>query len=216
MRLAGLTQQRSQGVGRLALAAMVLLGLATVVTAWSAYEATRWRSVEADAFLAAGSRRAEAAQATVEYATRAQVDVQTWIAWLQQSAKGSQEGTTFFQERFRDEFEAAFAAWLATAPDEGLPPGTPFDLEEYALPADRTVQELTLAANALDEQAVVANKASNDYLLAAVVMVMVIFVAGVGTRAGNGAIRLSMILGAALLFLGGFGLMLSLPQNVGV
>ncbi len=122
-RLDAIAQERFGRTDWIELAAAVLLALATVVAAWSAYQATRWGGVQANAFSAAGAKRVEATQATNIYAANVQVDVQTWIAWLEQSAAEYERGTTFFYERFRDEFKPAFDAWVASVPTGETPPG---------------------------------------------------------------------------------------------
>ena len=215
-RLDAIAQERFGRTDWIELAAAVLLALATVVAAWSAYQATRWGGVQANAFSAAGAKRVEATQATNLYAASVQVDVQTWIAWLEQSAADSERGTTFFYERFRDEFRPAFDAWAASVPTGETPPGTPFDLPQYQPAAETEANALNEEANALADQARAANQTGDNFVLVAVVMASVLFFAGVGTKLKGRRVRLGMLAGGALLFLGGLSFMISMPQNVGI
>ena len=114
------------------LAAAVILALATIVAAWSAYQATRWGGEQAKASRGALEARADASQLTTIYTAEVQVDVQLWTLWLQQAADDNEPGLAFVAERFRDEFKPAFEAWSTLVPDSETPPGTPFDLPEYA------------------------------------------------------------------------------------
>lgn len=215
-RLDTIAQERFGRTDWIELAAAVLLALATVVAAWSAYQATRWGGVQANAFSAAGAKRVEATQATNLYAAGVQVDVQTWIAWLQQSAADNERGTVFLYERFRDEFRPAFDAWTASVPTGETPPGTPFDLPQYQPAAETEANALNGEANALADQARAANQTGDNFVLVAVLMASVLFFAGVGTKLKARAVRLGMLTGGVLLFLGGFIFMISMPQNVGI
>jgi hypothetical protein len=209
-------QERFGRTDWIELAAAVLLSLATVAAAWSAYQATRWGGVQANSFSAAGAKRVEATQATNLYAAGVQVDVQTWIAWLEQAANGDEAGETFLYDRFREEFKPAFDAWLALVPVGEPPPGTPFDLPEYA-PADAAeANRLNDEANALADTARHANQTGDNFVLSAVIMASVLFFAGVGTKLKARAVRLMMLTSGTLLFLGGLAFMLSMPQNVGL
>lgn len=204
---------RSGGTGWLEVVAVVVMGLATIVAIWSAYEAVRWRSVANDTITAADARRAGGAGARPLLAAETQLDAETWIAWLRYRAAGDEEGMAFFQERFRDDFRPAFTAWMASAPAGELPPGTPFDLEEYAPLAEGAANGLSEATYALVEQAAVANRAADDFILVAAAMAAVVLLAGLGSKMQPSRIRESLVLGAALLLLGGIGYMLSLPLD---
>ncbi len=117
------------------------------MAAWSAYQATRWGGVQANAYSAAGAKRVEATQATSVFAAQAQIDVQTWLVWLEQYSAENETGKDFIYERFRSEFKPAFDAWLATAPAGEPPPGTPFDREEYQPTARAEAQALNEEAD---------------------------------------------------------------------
>ena len=136
-RLDEIVQERFNRKDWVEVAAAVLLAVATIVAAWSAYQATRWSGVQANASSLAGATRAEAAEATTIFSLKAQSDTQMWIFWLEQFASEDPETSlAFVEERFRDEFRPAFDAWLAQTPVEGIPPETPLTMEEYQ-PAER-------------------------------------------------------------------------------
>ena len=215
-RLDGIAQERFNRTDWIELAAAVILALATIVAAWSAYQATRWGGEQAKASRSALEARADASQLTTIFTAEIQVDVQLWTLWLQQTADENEPGTAFVAERFRDEFKPAFEAWLALVPEGEAPPGTPFDLPEYA-PESRDQAEARLAdSEAFANESAEANQTGDNFVLTAVVMASVLFFAGVGTKLKGRAVRLMMLIFASLLFLGGLGFMLSLPQNVGI
>jgi hypothetical protein len=215
-RLDDIAQERFNRTDWIELAAAVLLALATIVAAWSAYQSTRWGGEQAKASRAALEARADASQLTTIFTAEIQVDVQLWTLWLQQAADENEIGQAFVEERFRDEFKPAFEAWLAQAGDGEPPPGTPFDQPQYQ-PASRDEAGQRLAdSEASADRASDANQTGDNFVLTAVIMASVLFFAGVGTKLKGRAVRLLMLFLAALLFLGGVAFMLSLPQNVGI
>lgn len=215
-RLDEIAQERFNRTDWIELAAAVILALATIVAAWSAYQATRWGGEQAKATRSALEARADASQLTTVFAAEVQVDVQLWTLWLQQMADENEDGIAFVQERFRDEFKPAFEAWMALVPEGEAPPGTPFEQPEYA-PESRDEATARLAdSETFAEVSADANQTGDNFVLTAVIMASVLFFAGVGTKLKGRAVRLFMLLVAAIFFLGGVGFMLSLPQNVGI
>lgn len=86
-------------------------------------------------------------------------------------------------ERFRAEARPAVDAWLATQPriNPEAPPG-PFQMPEYRVSlAERAAQLEEEAAN-LFEKGKAANEHSDDYVLNAVILASVLFLAGIAPR----------------------------------
>lgn len=215
-RLDGIAQDRFNRTDWIELAAAVLLALATIAAAWSAYQSTRWGGVQANAFSAAGAARTEATQQNGIYTAGLQIDVLTWIEWLKMTNADDEVASTFFEDRFRDEFRPAFYAWLAQDSEDGIPPGTPFALSEYQPAAEQQALDLNDRAEALAAEARDANQTGDNFVLVAVIMASVLFFAGIGTKLKGRAVRLMMLFFAVLLFIGGFAFMISMPQNVGI
>jgi hypothetical protein len=197
------------------LAATVLLSLATIVAAWSAYQSTRWGGVEAQNNTAAAARRIEATQQNAVHATMLQLDVMAWITYLEHRQAGDDTGAAFLRERFRDEFVPAFEAWAASVPEGEIPPGTPFELPQYAPESRRSAERLNAEADSLAAVAREANNIGDNFVLVAVIMASVLFFAGVGTKVSGRGFRLAMLFLGAALFVGGAAFMLSLPQVLG-
>ena len=96
--------------------ATVLLALAAVATAWSSYQATRWNGEQAKAASRANALRIEAARAASLAEAETEVDVATFIAWVDATAVDDDDLAQFYLDRFRSEFRPAFDAWVATDP----------------------------------------------------------------------------------------------------
>src|SRR5690349_18701097 len=96
--------------------ATVLLAIAAVATAWSSYQAARWNGEQAKTASRVNAIRVEAARAQGLAEAQTEVDVATFIAWVEAEVADDSELTDFYEARFRDEFKPAFEAWLATEP----------------------------------------------------------------------------------------------------
>jgi hypothetical protein len=162
--------------------ATVVLALAAVATAWSSYQATRWNGEQAKASSRVNALRIEAARAEGLSETQTQVDVATFIQWVDASTNDDRELATFYRDRFRAEFRPAFDAWLATDPlsDADAPP-TPFAMDEYRL-------EATAEAERLDAEAEL--------------MAVALFFAGMSSKLRGAGPRKAMLVIGAVLFVG--------------
>jgi hypothetical protein len=198
--------------------AAILLALATVMSAWSAYQATRWSGVQATAFSRAGSLRSESVRASTSGGQLVNIDVQIFLAWVAAVSAGDEREADFLRERFREEFVPAFEAWAALdtdGPGGRIPPGTPFSLDEYQ-PQDLVeADELERQAAASFEEARKANQTGDNFVLTAVLFASVLFFAGIGTKWRSFRLRVSSLTLGGVMFIAASILVLSLPQNVG-
>jgi hypothetical protein len=81
--------------------ATVLLALATVATAWSGYQATRWNGEQAKEFSRANASRIESIRASDLADTQTEIDVATFIQWVDAYAQNDTFLTDFYFARFR-------------------------------------------------------------------------------------------------------------------
>jgi hypothetical protein len=172
--------------GRLELFATILLACAAVLTAWATYESAQWRGQQGLRISRATTARIQSSEAATRAGQLTQVDVATFIQWVDAYAKGDTRLAAFYRRRFRDEFKPAFAAWLATHPRTNPnAPKTPFELPQYR-PAERTKSTaLDALADARFRSAEQANNHSNDYVLAVVLLASVLLFAGLATKTGR-------------------------------
>src|SRR5262245_31066617 len=102
----------------LELIATIALAIAAVGTAWSGYQASRWNGQQAEAVSSANAARIAAVTASGQADTETQVDIATFIQWVDARASGRPALARFYEQRFRPEFEPAFDAWVATSRSE--------------------------------------------------------------------------------------------------
>jgi hypothetical protein len=193
--------------------AALILALATIASAWSAYEATRWGGVQADAYAQAGATRAESVRASNLAATNLNVDVEYFAIWLDEAGQGGDKQVLALLERaFRPEFALAFDAWLATDPLENQDgPATPFDMDEYVVAAAQQAEELRSEAEAANAAAVDANQTGDNYVLTTVLFASVLFFAGISTKFGGRWVRIILVVFGFLAFFGGAVLLFTFP-----
>ncbi len=168
---------------RLELIATVVLAIATVLTAWSAFEASKWGGVMSIRFSEAGAQRTESSKATTTASALVQGDLALYNGWLAAKAEGADDVADFYENRFRDEFVPAFDAYLAMNPLENpdAAPG-PLTLPEYQVAEIQRADQLTADADASAAAAREANQQGDDYTLTTVIFASVLFFAGVSTK----------------------------------
>ena len=183
--------------------ATVLLAFAAVATAWSSYQATRWNGEQAKASGSVNKARIEASRASNLANAQQQVDVATFMQWVDSYARGETQLVDFYRQRFRPEFKPAFNAWIATKPleTEGAP-RTPFVLPEYKLAAAAEAERLDATAEELSAQVRRNIQRGSNYVLGVVLFAVALFFAGMSTKLTATALRKTMLAVGCLLFLG--------------
>ena len=182
--------------------ATVLLAIATVTAAWCAFESAKWGGVQANSFSAAGAARTESTRASTEAGQLQSIDVTIFTQWLAAKASDDKELSVFYEERFRSEFEPAFAEWIASEPLKNEDAAkSPFSLNSYVLSSELLAERLQSEADALSATAREANGRSDNYVLATVMFAAVLFFAGVSTKLKTPAIRIAVLGAGIVLFL---------------
>ena len=199
------------------LAATILLACAAVATAWSSYQATRWNGEQAKTASRVNKTRIEAARAAGRANAETQVDIATFIQWVDAYAKDEAELESFYRTRFREEFRPAFDAWIATrplessgaAPDAVRPPAVQARLGGRGRAARRA------GRGALGPVRRDIQRASN-YVLAVVLFAVALFFAGMSTKLGAAGLRTAMLTVGWIVFLGAAAWVATSPMSVGV
>ncbi len=199
------------------IAAALLLALAAVTTAWSSYQATRWNGEQAITASKVNKTRIEASRAADLASSQTQVDIATFVQWVDAFAEERSRLADFYRTRFRAEFKPAFEAWIATRPlrTPGAPP-TPFAMPEYRLAATAKADRLDAEAEVLSAQVRRNIQRSSNYVLGVVLCAVALFFAGISTRLPSPRIRTSMLVLGWLVFLGAVTWVASSPVSISV
>ena len=198
-------------------AAAVLLSLAAVATAWSSYQATRWNGEQAKTSGKVNKTRIEAARASDLANAQEQVDVATFMQWVDSYARGETQLVTFYRQRFRPEFKPAFNAWIATKPltTKGAP-RTPFVMPQYRLAAKADADRLDATAEELSAEVRRNIQRSSNYVLGVVLFAVALFFAGMSTKLTAPGLRKAMLAVGYVIFLGAAVWIATSPVSVAV
>jgi len=167
--------------GRVEIAATVLLAVAAVLTAWSTYQSTEWRGEQAQQYSKGTAARIQASTAATKAGQQTQIDIATFIQWVDATQRGDAKLARFYRERFRPEFVPAFDAWVK---DPQAAP-TPFTLPQYRLAETVKSDALNAQAGEHSDAAERANKRQGDYIAAVVLFATALFFAGIATKLGS-------------------------------
>jgi hypothetical protein len=190
----------------------ILLGLVTLATAWSGYQAARWSGEQSTLYTDALGLMIDSTRAATEANQLTQVDVALFINYVNAYAAGDEELATFYYDRFRPEARPAVDAWLATQPriNPEAPPG-PFQMPEYRVSLAEQAVQLEEQAAHLFERGKVANEYSDDYVLNAVLLASVLFLAGIAPRFDWQPLVVVILVSAAILLVFGLYNLSTLP-----
>jgi hypothetical protein len=180
---------------RLELAATLLLAIAAVATAWCTYQATRWNQEGTKQMSATTKIRIEAARAESLAETQVQVDLATFVQWVDAYARDETVLVDFYYKRFREEFKPAVDAWIATRPLRNpKAPLSPFAMPQYHLAARAEAKrfdaedKISSALLRRDLQ-----RASN-YLLGVVLFAVALFLAAMSTKLESRRLRVVLLI----------------------
>ncbi|HEY7703297.1 MAG TPA: hypothetical protein VID03_00530 [Acidimicrobiia bacterium] len=197
--------------------ATVLLAVGAVLTAWCSYQANRWNGEQTKATSRVNGLRVEAARADGLARTQSQLDVATFIAWVDAELSDNQGLADFYAERFRAEFKPAFQAWMDQDPfNNPSAPSSPFAMEEYQLQAQADAERLDQETTEAIATVGLNIQRSANYVLGVVLFAAAMFFAAMGTRLQSPALRKVLVGVACALFLTSLVWVASFPVSFSV
>lgn len=197
---------------RLELVATVLLAFAALATAWAAYQSRQWTGEQSTGYSRATTARLSENREAGVANRQVQIDVATFIQWLDARANHDNELADFYRKRFRAEFQPAFAAWLATEPfTNAKAPDTPFALPQYRLAAQTRADGLEKTAAAASQRAKDANQHADNFMLAVVLFATALFFAGISSKLHDVRARAVVLGVGCVMLLGGLVWIATLP-----
>jgi hypothetical protein len=201
----------------LEIAATVLLALAAIATAWATYQSSRWHGKQAEAQSASIAARVESTRQGNVANRQAQVDVSLFTQWIDAYVRGETELTNFYRRRFRDEFEPAFEAWVATKPLRNPDaPLSPFVLPQYKLAATADAERLEREAAAFSNHVKTNIARADNYLLAVVMFAMALFFAAVSMRLRSHGPRIALLAMGYAIFIGTVVWLATFPVSLSI
>ncbi|GAA1637002.1 hypothetical protein ACFQY4_19080 [Catellatospora bangladeshensis] len=209
----------------------LIMALAAVGTAWAGFQSAKWGGVQANAYAAAGAVRSDAGRASTLAAEQRTIDVVSFTTWLNalnneiinrvvprpagDYRPDPDTASGFLFQRMRPEFRPAVDAWLATRPlVNAAAPATPFDMPQYRLAADADAQRLLDRADELSATARAANQRSDNYVLIAVVLALVLLFAGLAGKTAGRLTQTALATLAGIALLGAVTALLLSPVEL--
>lgn len=197
---------------RLETIATAMMAIATIATAWCAYQSTVFGGVEEFALHDAEvtNRKVYALQAFA--AQLKMVDVSLYTNWA--NAQGTQEVNLqrFYEQRFPPRLKTAFNAWMATNPlSDSMAPKHPFVMKEYVIPETLQADSLQKVYETQVLKAVETNAHSEHYILLTVVFASVLFFGGITSNISSLSTKKALVVASALILVGSVLWMLTFP-----
>jgi hypothetical protein len=181
---------------------VILLSVTTLATAFSAYEGASWGTQMSLLLGQANTKRTLASRATATANQLILLDISLFTNWLNAYAGNNEELATFYEGRFRPEFQPAFDAWLATQPRRNPDaPKSPFAMPAYQVSELAKATQLDEEAAALTEAGMAANDKRDGFALSTVLLASVLFFVGMSQRLKSANLRIALVLVGALIFL---------------
>lgn len=215
MRLTATAIDTISSARRLDLAATVLLAVATVATAWSAYQSRQWMGEQSQGYSHATATRISVNRKAALANRQVQIDLALFIQWIDAHETHRRALADFYAARFRSAFKPAFAAWLATNPftNRNAPPSR-FATPQYRLAAAVASDRLETTAAASSQRAKDANRRADDYMLAVVPFACSLFFAGISAKVNTPTARVVLVSLGWIVFLGTAVRLVTLPVQL--
>jgi len=198
---------------RIDIASAVLLSIATVLAAWSAFQSAKWSGEQATAYAQAGGLRQESVRQSTLAGQLTIVDVSVFEQIVDAFATGDRKLENFYRERAREEFKPALEAWIALARDDlETAPNSPFAMPEYVRAAEVESLDLQEQAEVRFADALTNNQRSDNYVLLAVLFASVLLFAGLAPKSRRYALQVTMICMASVVLVVGMVFLATFPK----
>lgn len=179
----------------------LILALATLITAWAGYEAGKWNGIQTALNTQATVLNVETGRLRTEAQERLLIDIMLFTDWVNATGTGNTELADFYQARFRDGFQPAFEAWLATDPlSNPDAPASPFEMDVYDRFEIGAIETLINRAGDLNRSAEQAGAIADRYTLSVVILAGALLLAGLANRFEWAELR-AVVVALALLVL---------------
>ncbi|MDX6325256.1 MAG: hypothetical protein QOK15_1610 [Nocardioidaceae bacterium] len=185
----------------LELAAVLLLSVTAILTAWTGFQSSKWGGAMSTSFAQASTARIEAARFDGDANRKQTIQVSLFTQWLQAYQAHDSQLTSFLEQRFPEPLASAFPVWVAEHPlkNPNAAP-TPFQVKEYAIPELKASQEADARADAKYQEALRDNQRGDNYTLLTVAFASVLFFTAMAARMRDPRIQWVLLAIAVLGF----------------
>ena len=194
-------------------ASWVLLTLATVGSAWCAYQASLWSGEQTRALARASVAQFSASREMSLVNRDLMVDVGTYINYVGADFRGDAKLAGFLRSHARRDFKPALDAWIAAEGAGRADVPNPFVLPEYRSAGLQTVADLDKKAMTNIATANEANSNSDAYVLHTVMFALSLFFLSATSQVRRRTMRRAMLAVGVVVFTGTVFSVSRLPRS---
>ena len=167
----------------------VVLGLATILSAWIGFQASTWSSSMSTNYAQAGRFHREALKVDNRIGQQAIIDRGAFDRWTEASAHKDITLAGTIERRFSPQLAKCFGEWKV----QGSPVDvTPLDLPDYAEPSARE-SALEQQAGDANARAEYANKVHDQYIMFEIGTATALFFLGLSSLGKRGRLRMGYV-----------------------
>jgi hypothetical protein len=193
-------------------AALLLLSLATVGTAWCSFQAAVWSGVSQGAMNQSAAASRNAVMDQLQSYQISLLDVTLFSEYINARAASNETLARFYSDRFRSEAKTAFQAWMATRPfEDSNAPAHPFVTNFYQPRLLTEARQAETESQRLWQRAGDAGRVARSYVLVTVLLASALFCGGTASKFEAPWIRRSVLALGLIAFTFAAVRLLSLP-----
>jgi hypothetical protein len=195
------------------IAAAALMALATIMSAYCAYQSSWWHTREAMHYSDSDQGMIEASDLKDKINQEVAVDINMMSNYINAQSQGDERLAGLYRENaFSDALKKVLPAWeQANASGQPDRPKSPIQMPDYR-PKHYYEAKAAEAAARLDAgKAKQAGDDANGYLLLTVLFASVLFFAGIGTKFSTKGLKISVLSMGALIFVASVVILAFLP-----
>ena len=185
------------------IAAAALMALATMMSAFSAYQSATWQGRAEEQYSKSDQHLIQATELNDKANQQMAIDAAMVSNYLNAVYEGKTDlASTYQKSAFSPELQKALEAWLVAVKTQGdKAPKNPFKMPEYKLPArvESTRRQALASVEAATGKTAIDH--ANSYLLLTVLFASVLFFAGIGTKFNSKGVKLGVMGMGVLLFI---------------
>lgn len=169
----------SLGERLIEIVAVLLLGIATVGTAWCGYQSSQWNGAQTDLARAASDERVEASRVFGLATQKVAYDANIIAQYAQAVESGDDKLAQFYRKNLiRPAFLPTLDQWQAELQAGGTPPNL-FENQDYLTSQFADYQKAVDQSEALSQQSQQASATSDEYVITTILLAIALFFAGV-------------------------------------
>lgn len=203
-------QKRSTGI--LDILTAVLLSLATVGSAWCAFQSTLWDGIQTFKLMDAHQAGRLASQKEIESYQIKSMNAILLMQYIDNVKAGNKELADFYFSRFDSTLKSATIDWLKSDPfNNSNALNSPMKMESYKLAEEKEyTEEMNNYINEM-ESANSANHHSDNYVMLTVIFASVLFFGGIASTLRSKLMRNLSIFLSSVIFIITIIILFSMP-----